>query len=202
MGRPFVWPVGHSLAGNLPGREPTPTATTRSPSRSSKRSSDWGCATPASLRALAAHPSPSPSQTTPRSRTGPTTTSDRRRSLHSASHARPLCRSPSSLHRGPLPPSCIRPSSKPATPAYLCLRITADRPPALRGTGAPQTIDQVKLYGTAPKWFHETEVPESVGDPVRAARALAMKAWTAMFDGVPGPVHINMPFDEPLVPRV
>ena len=79
--------------------------------------------------------------------------------------------------------------------------LTADRPPALRGTGAPQTIDQVKLYGTAPKWFHETEVPGYVHDPVRAARALAMKAWTAMFDGVPGPVHINMPFDEPLVPR-
>ena len=80
------------------------------------------------------------------------------------------------------------------------LALTADRPPSLRGTGAPQTIDQVKLYGTAPKWFHETEVPEAGKDHHGAARTLAMQTWSALFDGVPGPVHVNMPFDEPLVP--
>ena len=43
--------------------------------------------------------------------------------------------------------------------------LTADRPPELRDVGAGQTIDQVKLYGDAAKWFVE------VGDARRDARA-------------------------------
>jgi 2-succinyl-5-enolpyruvyl-6-hydroxy-3-cyclohexene-1-carboxylate synthase len=72
---------------------------------------------------------------------------------------------------------------------------TADRPPELRGSGAPQTIDQTKLYGDAVKLFHDVGVPD---EPVLArVRALALRAWSAAIDVPSGPVHLNFPFREP-----
>jgi 2-succinyl-5-enolpyruvyl-6-hydroxy-3-cyclohexene-1-carboxylate synthase len=78
------------------------------------------------------------------------------------------------------------------------LALTADRPPSLRGTGANQTIDQVELYGTSAKWFHDAPLA-AVTEPARA-RALAARAWGEAMTAPAGPVHINVPFDEPLVP--
>ena len=49
------------------------------------------------------------------------------------------------------------------------LVLTADRPPELRDVGAGQTIDQVKLYGTAAKWY--LEVDDAPATPERAALA-------------------------------
>lgn len=71
---------------------------------------------------------------------------------------------------------------------------TADRPPELRGVGAPQTIDQLKLYGRAVRWYTDAPPPDS-SDP-GTWRPLARRAfdWAAR-----GPVHVNLPFREPLV---
>jgi 2-succinyl-5-enolpyruvyl-6-hydroxy-3-cyclohexene-1-carboxylate synthase len=81
--------------------------------------------------------------------------------------------------------------------------LTADRPPELRGTGANQTIDQVKLYGDAVRWFSEVGVPEDRPGQVEYWRSLACRAfWIADGNGAayPGPVHLNVPLRDPLVP--
>ena len=80
------------------------------------------------------------------------------------------------------------------------LVLTADRPPELRDIGAGQTIDQIKLYGSAVKWFVEVDDHPASPMRVRWLRQLACRAfWTAV-DGRPGPVHLNFSFREPLVP--
>ncbi|MGB5731494.1 MAG: 2-succinyl-5-enolpyruvyl-6-hydroxy-3-cyclohexene-1-carboxylic-acid synthase [Acidimicrobiia bacterium] len=74
--------------------------------------------------------------------------------------------------------------------------LTADRPPELRGVGAPQTIDQVGIYGGNVRLFHEVGVPDDV--TAAAAPALALRAWTSALDTPHGPVHLNLPLREPL----
>ena len=81
--------------------------------------------------------------------------------------------------------------------------LTADRPPQLRRTGANQTIDQVKLYGSAVRWYCEAGVPEARAGLAAYWRSLACAAWahaTGAAAGLPGPVHLNVPLAEPLVP--
>jgi 2-succinyl-5-enolpyruvyl-6-hydroxy-3-cyclohexene-1-carboxylate synthase len=77
--------------------------------------------------------------------------------------------------------------------------LTADRPPELRDVGAGQTIDQIKLYGGAVKWFVELGVPDATPERLRWVRALACRAYWTAASGRPGPVHINIPLREPLV---
>src|SRR3954471_33906 len=80
------------------------------------------------------------------------------------------------------------------------LVLTADRPPELRDVGAGQTVDQVKLYGTAAKWYFEVDDHPASAARVRWLRQLACRAfWTAV-EGRPGPVHINFSLREPLLP--
>jgi 2-succinyl-5-enolpyruvyl-6-hydroxy-3-cyclohexene-1-carboxylate synthase len=77
--------------------------------------------------------------------------------------------------------------------------LTADRPPELRDVGAGQTIDQVKLYGDAVKWFFEVGVQEATPDAMRWIRMLACRSFWTAAEGRPGPVHLNFPLREPLV---
>jgi 2-succinyl-5-enolpyruvyl-6-hydroxy-3-cyclohexene-1-carboxylate synthase len=80
------------------------------------------------------------------------------------------------------------------------LVLTADRPPELRELGAGQTIDQVKLYGSAAKWYLEVDDLPATPERLRWLRQLACRAfWTAV-GGRPGPVHLNFALREPLVP--
>jgi len=77
--------------------------------------------------------------------------------------------------------------------------LTADRPPELRDVGAGQTIDQVKLYGDAVKWFVEVGVHDATEERLRWIRALACRAFWTSLEGRPGPVHLNFPLREPLI---
>lgn len=78
--------------------------------------------------------------------------------------------------------------------------LTADRPPELRDRGANQTIDQVHLYGRQAKWFVELPVPEAGPVPEAHVRSVAARAVATAAAPPAGPVHVNWPFRDPLVP--
>jgi 2-succinyl-5-enolpyruvyl-6-hydroxy-3-cyclohexene-1-carboxylate synthase len=80
--------------------------------------------------------------------------------------------------------------------------LTADRPPELRGIGAGQTIDQIKLYGDAVRWFFEVGNHDVDDERIAWVRALACRAHAAATGEQPGPVHLNWPLREPLVSEV
>ncbi|TAE79718.1 MAG: 2-succinyl-5-enolpyruvyl-6-hydroxy-3-cyclohexene-1-carboxylic-acid synthase [Oscillatoriales cyanobacterium] len=80
------------------------------------------------------------------------------------------------------------------------LILTADRPPELRDCHAGQAIDQIKLYGNYPNWQAELAIPAaSIGmlDYVRQMMVYAIERSTFP---TPGPVHLNIPLRDPLVP--
>jgi 2-succinyl-5-enolpyruvyl-6-hydroxy-3-cyclohexene-1-carboxylate synthase len=78
--------------------------------------------------------------------------------------------------------------------------LTADRPHELRDNGAAQTIDQLRLYGSNVRWFFDLPEPEATPEQVRLVRALAARAVGSATAEPRGPVHLNWPFREPLVP--
>lgn len=77
------------------------------------------------------------------------------------------------------------------------LAVTADRPPELQGIGAPQTIDQLNLYGNSVRAFADPGVPDHTDAP--RWRTWAAEWWNSATASDPGPVHLNLPFREPLL---
>lgn len=80
--------------------------------------------------------------------------------------------------------------------------LTADRPHELRDIGAPQTIDQIHLYGKHVKWFVEMAPPEATDEMIRYVRTVCARAVATAKRAPAGPVHLNFPFREPLVPNL
>ena len=81
------------------------------------------------------------------------------------------------------------------------LVLSADRPPELRGIGAGQTIDQIKLFGSAVRWFCEVGTHAADDEGLLHYRSVACRALaTARGETRPGPVHLNLPWREPLAP--
>jgi 2-succinyl-5-enolpyruvyl-6-hydroxy-3-cyclohexene-1-carboxylate synthase len=74
------------------------------------------------------------------------------------------------------------------------LALTADRPPELRGVGANQTVDQLRLFGPAAR-FVELGAPET-----RAGQNAYWRATVCRAVASGGPVQVNLAFREPLVP--
>jgi 2-succinyl-5-enolpyruvyl-6-hydroxy-3-cyclohexene-1-carboxylate synthase len=82
-------------------------------------------------------------------------------------------------------------------PMIVC---TADRPPELLDVGAPQTINQSHLYGSMVRWFHDPGVASH--DAQHTWRSLAARSVRASLSERAGPVHLNLPFREPLLGEV
>ena len=81
-----------------------------------------------------------------------------------------------------------------SVPMLVC---TADRPPELQGVGAPQTIDQQNLYGASTRLFVDAGVADD--NEKNNWRQLAQEVLSAAIQADAGPVHLNLPFREPLI---
>lgn len=80
------------------------------------------------------------------------------------------------------------------------LVLTADRPPELRHCHAGQAIDQQKLFGSFPNWYCEIATPSLQLDLLNYLRQTLIHAWERTQWPEAGPVHLNLPFREPLAP--
>lgn len=80
--------------------------------------------------------------------------------------------------------------------------LTADRPHELRDVGAPQSIDQIHLYGNHVKLFVEMAPPEPSTEMLRYARVVCARAVSSAMQAPAGPVHLNFPLREPLIPML
>lgn len=80
------------------------------------------------------------------------------------------------------------------------LVLTADRPLELSGCGAPQAMDQVKLYGDFVRGFFELGHPDRAPSALDGLERMAVQAVRASLDPCPGPVHLNARARKPLEP--
>jgi 2-succinyl-5-enolpyruvyl-6-hydroxy-3-cyclohexene-1-carboxylate synthase len=87
--------------------------------------------------------------------------------------------------------------------AVPLLVLTADRPADLLDAGDSQAADQVKLYGSRVRWFHQVAEPSAEERRLAYLRSTAGHAWSSAggaAGGPPGPVHLNLPLAKPLEP--
>lgn len=80
--------------------------------------------------------------------------------------------------------------------------VTADRPHELRDVGAPQAINQIHLYGEYVKWFSEMAIPEMNDSAIQYVRNIGRRAAIVAKQQPAGPVHLNFPVREPLIPNM
>ncbi|MFT3862794.1 MAG: 2-succinyl-5-enolpyruvyl-6-hydroxy-3-cyclohexene-1-carboxylic-acid synthase [Solirubrobacterales bacterium] len=79
--------------------------------------------------------------------------------------------------------------------------LSADRPPELRDIGAGQVIDQIKTFGASVRWFCEVGTHDADDTGLLHLRSVACRALARARGEIrPGPVHLNLPFREPLAP--
>jgi len=92
-----------------------------------------------------------------------------------------------------------------ATEAFFArvplLLLTADRPAYARDIGTNQTIDQVRLYGSHVKQSADVQVPDDADVALAYARSIAARSVRSALEEPSGPVHLNFPFREPLLPE-
>src|SRR5450631_1691175 len=81
--------------------------------------------------------------------------------------------------------------------------VSADRPAELLGTGANQTTDQTHLFGGAVRMVHQLGAPDRREGQNAVWRAVVGRLYAAATGATgpdAGPVHLNVPLREPLVP--
>jgi 2-succinyl-5-enolpyruvyl-6-hydroxy-3-cyclohexene-1-carboxylate synthase len=89
-------------------------------------------------------------------------------------------------------------AARSSTPLIM---LTADRPPRDRISGAPQSINQIKIFGDYPLFFQDAPEPDPSDENSDIFRRIAEMVWHISTTG-PGPVHVNLPFDKPLEPDI
>ncbi|MEH2225787.1 2-succinyl-5-enolpyruvyl-6-hydroxy-3-cyclohexene-1-carboxylic-acid synthase [Nostoc sp.] len=80
------------------------------------------------------------------------------------------------------------------------LILTTDRPPELRDCHSGQTIDQLRLYGNYPNWQTELALPSADLGMLAYLRQTVIHSWERAQNPTNGPVHLNIPFRDPLAP--
>lgn len=78
--------------------------------------------------------------------------------------------------------------------------VTADRPPTLRDVGANQAVRQTGVYASHVKWSVEMPIPDGLEPTARHAASVAARVYAVAVSAPAGPVHLNYPFVEPLMP--
>ena len=81
------------------------------------------------------------------------------------------------------------------------LLLTADRPAYARDIGTNQTINQVSLYGSHVKWSVDVQIPDDPNVSLAYAKSIAGRSVRGALEEPAGPVHLNFPFREPLLPE-